>query len=59
MVLMVYLVSLVSQELKETLEIKENQAEMVETDKMEREDPKVIWDNLDLLVILVAKAETE
>jgi len=59
MVLMVYLVSLVSQELKATLAIKENQEEMAVTDKMEREDPKVIWDNLDLLVILVAKEEME
>ena len=59
MALTVYLAFPVSQELKETLEIKENQAEMAETDKMEREDRRVIWDNLDLLVILVAKEEME
>lgn len=56
---MVCQVYLARQELKVILVIKALQEEMEEMAKTEREDLRVILDNLDLLVILAAKAETE
>jgi len=59
MVQMACQVYLARQELKVILVIKALQEEMEEMAKTEREDLRVILDNLDLLVILAAKAETE
>jgi len=59
MVQMACQVYLARQELKVILVIKALQEEMDEMAKTEREDLRVILDNLDLLVILAAKAETE
>lgn len=59
MVQMACLVYLARQGLKVILAIKVLQAEMEEMVKTEREDLRVILDNLDLLVIRVAKVEME
>lgn len=59
MVQMACQVYLARQERKVILVIKALQEEMDEMAKTEREDLRVILDNLDLLVILAAKAETE
>ena len=59
MVQMACLVYLARQGLKVILAIKVLQAEMEEMVKTEKEDLRVILDNLDLLVIRVAKVEIE
>lgn len=59
MVQMACLVYLARQGLKVILAIKVLQAEMEEMVKMEKEDLRVILDNLDLLVIRAAKVEME
>ena len=59
MVQMACLVYLARQGLKVILAIKVLQAEMEEMVKTEKEDLRVILDNLDLLVIRVAKVEME
>ena len=59
MVQMACLVYLARQGLKVILAIKVLQAEMEEMAKTEKEDLRVILDNLDLLVIRAAKVEME
>lgn len=59
MVQMACLVYLARQVLKVILAIKVLQAEMEEMVKTEKEDLRVILDNLDLLVIRAAKVEME
>jgi len=59
MVQMACLVYLARQGLKVILAIKVLQAEMEEMVKTEKEDLRVILDNLDLLVIRAAKVEME
>lgn len=59
MVQMACLVYLARQGLKVILAIKVLQAEMEEMVKTEKEDLRVILDNLDLLVIQAAKVEME
>jgi len=59
MVQMACQVYLARQELKVILVIKALQEEMEEMAKTEREDLRVILDNLDLLVIRAAKVEME
>lgn len=59
MVQMACLVYLARQVLKVILAIKVLQAEMEEMVKTEKEDLRVILDNLDLLVIQAAKVEME